>query len=153
LQTLQDVLLARHLLRPRDDPLSHHLQIHLGGDKLNRQSRTSLAGSDLSSKTTKPPQHPGHLPRLRRSAGGQLHICCFVGVFVSVFVFVVLLFCCFCFVFIFVVLLILFFGESNFYGQLAALVNVCFNLNLIPIFYIIMIDDEIKRSIFGTHSN
>jgi hypothetical protein len=55
--------------------------------------------------------------------------------------------------FIFVVLLVLFFGESNFYGQLAALVNICFNFNLIPIFYIIMIDDEIKRSIFGRHSN
>jgi hypothetical protein len=55
--------------------------------------------------------------------------------------------------FIFVVLLILFFGESNFYGQLAALVNICFNSNLIPIFYIIMIDDEIKRTIFGRHFN
>ena len=60
LQTLQDVLLARHLLRPRYDPLSHHLQIHLGGDELNCQSRTSVAGSNLASKATKQPQHSGH---------------------------------------------------------------------------------------------
>ncbi len=79
LQTLQAVLLARHLLRPRDDPLSHHLQIHRGGYELNSQSRTSVAGSDLPSKATKQPQHSGHLSRLRRPAGGQLHICCFVG--------------------------------------------------------------------------
>jgi hypothetical protein len=54
---------------------------------------------------------------------------------------------------IFAIFLIVFFGESKFYHSLVALIYDCLNFNLIPIFYIIMIDDEIKRSIFRSHSD
>ncbi len=46
-----------------------------------------------------------------------------------------------------------FYGESKFYHSLVALINSCLTFNLIPIFYIIMIDDKIKQSIFRRHSD
>ena len=53
---------------------------------------------------------------------------------------------------IFVVLMKGFFGKNKFYHLLFAIVTVSFNFNVMPIFYIILIDGSLKRAIFEPRS-
>ena len=48
---------------------------------------------------------------------------------------------------IFLILMKGFFGKSKFYHALFALVTTSFNFNVLPIFYIFMTDDQLKRAI------
>ena len=48
---------------------------------------------------------------------------------------------------IFVILMKLLFGKFKFFHSLFAVITVSFNFNLMPIFYILVADDEFKRAI------
>ena len=52
---------------------------------------------------------------------------------------------------VYLLLMLIFFGKARYYHVLLAICTICLNFNILPLFYIVMADDEFKKVVNQTN--